>query len=198
MGNRALLILFLFLISGCGSNPVKNHSASSRDAVFVRPKYPIPNASPTPVLNLGESAANASEDSTKSEGFMLAWPLKSHPRMSRGFDEHLRKPHEGLDLPAPKGTNILAAAAGRVIYAGNAFHGYGKMILVDHSSGKERDQFASLYAHCSKILVKSGQLVKLGQVLGLVGRTGHAKGTHLHFEVRLNRAPVDPLRFLPQ
>jgi murein DD-endopeptidase MepM/ murein hydrolase activator NlpD len=98
--------------------------------------------------------------------------------------------HEGIDFPANIGTAIVAAASGKVVYAG--YHAeYGKIIEVDHGNG-----LVSRYAHASQILVNEGDIVLRGQRLGSVGSTGRSTGPHLHFEVRLNGVPQNPARFL--
>jgi murein DD-endopeptidase MepM/ murein hydrolase activator NlpD len=98
--------------------------------------------------------------------------------------------HEGIDFPASAGTSIVAAASGKVVYAG--YHAeYGKIIEIDHGNG-----LLSRYAHASQILVNEGDLVVRGQRLGSVGSTGRSTGPHLHFEVRLNGVPQNPARFL--
>lgn len=120
------------------------------------------------------------------------WPVDS-ARMTRGFLPNKRRPHLGIDLAAPKGTPILASQAGTVIYAGREFRGYGKMVLIESGEG-----WATLYAHFDKILISEGQKVRKGEVIGAMGRSGRATGVHLHFEVRHNRGPIDPLPLLPQ
>jgi murein DD-endopeptidase MepM/ murein hydrolase activator NlpD len=95
--------------------------------------------------------------------------------------------HTGIDIGAPFGATIGAAASGRVILAGWTDGGYGNMIVVDHGGG-----ISSLYAHCSQVFVSAGQDVQRGQALGAVGSTGHSTGPHLHFEIRVGGQPVDP------
>ena len=94
--------------------------------------------------------------------------------------------HMGLDIRAPLGTPIKAAADGVVSFAGNS-GGYGNLIKIEHS-----DEVQSCYGHCSKIYVSEGDEVKAGDVIGAVGATGYATGNHLHFEIRLNGSPVNP------
>jgi murein DD-endopeptidase MepM/ murein hydrolase activator NlpD len=96
------------------------------------------------------------------------------------------KMHTGIDIGAPMGATITAAASGRVIFAGWE-SGYGNTIIVDHGA-----QTSTLYGHCSQIFVSNNQDVQRGQAIGAVGATGDATGPHLHFEIRINGVAVDP------
>ena len=100
--------------------------------------------------------------------------------------------HTGIDIGAPNGANILAANAGTVIMVGWST-GYGNRVVIDHGG-----TIATLYAHCSKMLVKVGDDVAQGQVIALIGETGWATGPHLHFEVMEAGERVDPLKFVTQ
>lgn len=142
----------------------------------------------------GSSARVAASDHSPQihqQALTFDWPV-DRARMTRGFLPNKRRPHLGIDLAAPKGTPILAAQAGTVIYTGREFRGYGKMVLIESGSG-----WATLYAHFDKILVSEGQKVRQGEVIGAMGRTGRATGVHLHFEIRKDRGPIDPLPLLP-
>jgi murein DD-endopeptidase MepM/ murein hydrolase activator NlpD len=99
--------------------------------------------------------------------------------------------HPGIDIGVPEGTPIHAAAAGTVIYC-SWEDGYGNLVVIDHHNG-----LATAYAHQSKIEVSCGQDVTQGQEIGLTGCTGYCLGPHLHFEVRVDGNPVDPLGYLP-
>jgi murein DD-endopeptidase MepM/ murein hydrolase activator NlpD len=99
--------------------------------------------------------------------------------------------HPGIDYPAPSGTAVRAAGHGSVIFAGWDSGGYGKLVMIRHPGG-----VTSMYAHLSRIAVSSGQSVVAGTVLGAVGSTGFATGPHLHFELRLGTAAIDPLTAL--
>lgn len=121
----------------------------------------------------------------------LMWPT-SLRKISQKFRGELEgAPHDGIDIPAPRGSRIYAPADARVTYAGTKFRGYGKMIVLEHSS-----RLATIFGHCQKLLVKEGEFVRKGALIGLVGNTGRASAPHLHFEVRLNREPINPLVFL--
>ena len=99
--------------------------------------------------------------------------------------------HPGVDYPAPAGTPVAAAGRGLVVFAGWDASGYGNLVVVEHPLGVR-----SMYAHLSSIDVRSGQRVAAGSRVGLVGATGFATGPHLHFELRLRGAAVDPLTAL--
>ena len=103
---------------------------------------------------------------------------------------HIARPHEGIDLSAPMGAEIEAAAAG-VVTDVRWEEGYGNLLTVDHGYG-----LVTRYAHCSKILVARGQRVKRGQKIALVGSTGLSTGPHLHYEVWVNHKAVDPLKYV--
>jgi murein DD-endopeptidase MepM/ murein hydrolase activator NlpD len=132
----------------------------------------------------GATAANPGRVSSSG----LIWPVNG-PVVS-GFGWRWGRLHEGIDIAVPAGTPIVAAAAGTVIYAG-WMDGYGNLVVVDHGGG-----LATAYAHQSSIGAGGGQAVGQGQVIGYVGCTGHCYGDHLHFEVRVNGSPVDPLAYL--
>jgi len=100
------------------------------------------------------------------------------------------RPHEGIDLTAPRGTNVYATADGEVVQAGYRAGGFGKKVLVDHGYG-----YRTLYGHCDEIMVEVGQRVKRGEVIARVGSTGLSKSPHLHYEVHVNGRPVNPINY---
>lgn len=122
--------------------------------------------------------------------FVLRWPLHD-VRVTQGFSPMKNRRHQGVDFGGRKGTAIFAAHEGMVVYAGRDFRGYGKMVLIEYNN-----EWASLYAHLTKIVVREGQYVEPGQTIGTMGRTGRASGVHLHFELIQNKQPVDPLPLL--
>lgn len=126
----------------------------------------------------------------------LAWPVQGHNRISSpyGYRTHpifgTRLYHAGLDIPAPTGTPITAAADGIVIFAGWQ-GGYGNCVMISHGNG-----LVTLYAHNSSLSVLVGDYVTKGETLALCGSTGYSTGPHLHFEVRVDGSTVDPMGWL--
>jgi murein DD-endopeptidase MepM/ murein hydrolase activator NlpD len=103
--------------------------------------------------------------------------------------------HSGVDIAAGGGAPVYAAASGVVVWAGwNG--GYGNFTCLSHGTSSGRG-LSTCYAHQARVLVRPGQVVARGEVIGRVGTTGASTGTHLHFEVRLDGTPTDPLRWLP-
>lgn len=115
----------------------------------------------------------------KSSGF----GTRVHP--IRGFSSN----HKGLDLAAPVGASIRAMANGRVVFA-DPYAGYGKLVVIDHGNG-----ITTHYAHCAKLSVVPGTVVKAGQMIAEVGSTGMSTGPHLHLEVRIKGQAVNPEKF---
>ncbi|MGD8190373.1 peptidoglycan DD-metalloendopeptidase family protein [Brevibacillus ginsengisoli] len=122
----------------------------------------------------------------------MDWPVE-HATITSGFGKRWGKLHKGLDLwnEAKGNTQIVAAKEGTVIEAGANHEGYGYMVIIDHGGGLQ-----TCYAHLRKILVSIGEVVQRGQVLGLMGNTGDSTGYHLHFEVRQDQVPMNPIRYL--
>lgn len=140
-------------------------------------------------------AKKADQLSNYLESLPTYWPVNSRTTFS-GFGMRFHpiykryKMHEGLDMAGSTGDPVYAAGKGKVTHAGwNG--GYGNMIIIDHGNG-----YKTYYGHLSKILVKEGEWVSKGQKIGLVGSTGLSTSSHLHFEVRLNDKPTDPLYYI--
>jgi murein DD-endopeptidase MepM/ murein hydrolase activator NlpD len=130
-----------------------------------------------------------SADSSGSSG-MFSWPVTGTITSPFGWRSNpfggAPEFHQGLDIAAPSGTTVTAAAGGTVIMA-QWYGGYGNYILIDHGGG-----YSTGYGHLSAIYVSTGQSVQRGQAIGAVGSTGQSTGPHLHFEVRIAGKPVDP------
>ena len=129
-----------------------------------------------------------------STGTML-WPAEGEITSPFGWRTHpifgTQRLHTGIDIGADYGDTVRAADGGVVIHS-DWMGGYGNAVIIDHGNG-----ISTLYAHNSQLLVSEGQAVAKGQAISRVGSTGYSTGPHLHFEVRQNGSPVNPLNFLP-
>ncbi len=165
--------------------------ASSRDTreEYLREVEALAAQSASLAAAIRDAQAGAGSTGTgtpSASGFI--WPVNG--AVVSGYGMRWGRLHEGIDISAPSGTPIWAAASGTVIHAG-WLGGYGNLVAVDHGDG-----LATAYAHASAILVAVGQEVSQGETLSLVGSTGNSSGPHLHFEVRVNGVAVDPLLYL--
>ncbi len=124
-----------------------------------------------------------------SSSVKFDWPVDGV--VTSLFGPRNGKMHEGIDIGVPVGRTITASANGKVIFSGT-HGGYGKVIIIQHKDG-----YVTIYAHNSKLLKKEGESVKKGEKIAVSGKTGRATGPHLHFEIRKNSKPVDPLKYLP-
>jgi len=151
----------------------------------------IPTTAPVDASRRNDARTYAARDPRGHSGGapQFAWPVQGEIMSPFGFrhGEH----HEGIDIRAAQGTPVRAAEAGRVIHADATLAGYGKMIVIKHAG-----RLYSVYAHNSRLLVEVGQFVERGDEIALVGETGNATTPHLHFEIRTNNTPRDPLEFL--
>jgi len=166
---------------------IANHLADSA-VLTVGQELFIPGAKA--VLEVPPSDLPAPEVRPARQGNApLAWPLIGvlYARFGPRGDTR----HDGIDIAAPVGTPVLAAADGTVLFAG-AQKGYGFVVVVQHPPG-----LITLYAHNQAVLVKDAEEVKAGQPIAKVGETSKNSGPHIHFEVREGGQPKDPLRYLP-
>lgn len=143
-----------------------------------------------------EEATKAASNKDYVGGEFL-WPCPDYTRISSPFGYRVHpitgkyKLHSGVDMAAPRGTDILAANSGTVTAAYNYENGaYGKYIIISHGGGR-----VTLYAHCDDVYVKKGDEVEQGEVIAAVGTTGSSTGYHLHFEVRIDGEYIDPMEF---
>lgn len=161
------------------TRPVTSATAnpSAAGSVF---SPPAPTAVPAP------ARAAASEVSSGEDDLVWSWPVNG-PILA-GFDEAKNK---GLDLGGSAGEAVLAAADGRVVYSGSGLRGYGNLIILKHNN-----TYLTAYAHNQTLLVKEDQSVRRGQKIAEMG-SSDADRVKLHFEVRRQGKPVDPIKFLP-
>jgi murein DD-endopeptidase MepM/ murein hydrolase activator NlpD len=143
---------------------------------------------------LEQQASTSTSGALPTGGGQLLWPAAGPITSGYGYRIHpifgTRTLHTGVDIGAPYGAPVAAADSGTVIYVG-AMSGYGNVVMVDHGGG-----MSTLYGHLSAFSVGNGQSVGRGQQIASVGCTGYCTGPHLHFEVRINGAPVDPMPYL--
>lgn len=127
---------------------------------------------------------------------VMVWPVPDFTNISRNFGKRVHpitkeeKMHTGIDIPGKAGIDIIATAGGKIVLA-EFDAGYGKTVIIDHGNG-----LATLYAHCSELLVKEGEEVTSGTVIGKIGTTGSSTAPHLHFEVRKDGEAVQPLDYI--
>lgn len=145
--------------------------------------------SPAPAPGGAAATATISASQPKGRNPILQWPVKGV--LYSRFGQRGASRHDGIDIAAPEGTPIVAAADGEVIFAG-VQRGYGNLVILRHEDG-----LVTIYAHNKENLVREGARLRQGEVLGKVGRTGRATGPHCHFEVRRGVTPLEPLDFLP-
>jgi len=119
----------------------------------------------------------------------FSWPV--HGVVISDYGLRRGAHHDGLDIKAPSGTIVRAAESGRVIHADASLSGYGKLIILKHAG-----RLSSVYAHNRKMLVSVGQFVEKGDAIAELGQTGNASVPHLHFEIRSDGSPRDPLEYL--
>ncbi len=170
------------------SNSVPREMLATTTSSAATPHVaPSAVSAPTAVPHARNAAAAAA-----TAAVALHLPLKG--RVSSGFGarhDPLRggiRRHTGVDIAAPSGTPIAAAAAGKVVFAGRR-GGYGNLVEIEHADGQR-----TRYAHTARLLVKVGDEVKPGQAIATVGSTGRSTGPHLHFEVKKDGARIDPLQ----
>jgi murein DD-endopeptidase MepM/ murein hydrolase activator NlpD len=154
---------------------------------------PVPEAAPMLAGNVQlrrQMAQAASRKATRMRA--MDWPVKE-ATITSGFGMRWGRLHKGLDLwnEGEGKTPIHAAKEGVVVEAGTNRGGYGYMVVLDHGEGLQ-----TYYAHLRRIVVSPGQVIRQGDILGYMGRTGDSTGYHLHFEVRQDDVPMNPLRYL--
>lgn len=182
MKNILSLLLLSFLVS-CSTRSGR-YVASNGKWTFVESNVGFahfienPNREP-----ISYSSAQLSEDD-----FM--WPVPASTKISSGFGMRRGRHHDGVDIPAVKGSHILAVKDGTVSFSG-WMRGYGRIVVVKHS-----DNVNTIYAHNSKHFVKKGQKVSQGEVIAQVGNSGKSRGAHLHFEIRKNNQVVNPYNLI--
>lgn len=166
-----------------------------QDESYYKQQYDIAEQEEKRVQNEINNLISPSSQSSYVGG-IFAWPCPGYTTITSPFGWRfhpvlkVNKLHDGIDIGAPTGANIVAANSGKVVKA-EYNTAYGNMVVIDHGGGK-----ATLYGHMSQMLVSAGDSVTRGQVIGLVGSTGYATGPHLHFSVIVDGSVTDPMDYL--
>lgn len=164
---------------------VSRKQATAPSATSTKPKTPaVVPEKPT----RGHIPATQKSSQVSSRGFV--WPLSG--LITSNYGPRKEGHHDGVDIAAESGHPISAARAGRVIFS-DRLSGYGNVVILEHADG-----FTTVYAHNQRNLVRKGNTVARGAEIALVGRTGRADVTHLHFEIRRHNVARDPISFLPK
>lgn len=151
------------------------------------PAPSTPPATATPVAVTPVEPSAPPTPSRASDANLISWDWPANGKIIQGFNANTK----GIDIEGKVGDPVVAAAAGKVMYAGNGVRGLGNLILLGHSNG-----FITAYAHNDKLLVESGATVKKGDKIALLGQTD-TSSPRLHFEIRRSGTPVNPLSYLP-
>ena len=141
------------------------------------------------VAAVRKSSRSKSSTRRAAQASIMTWPVKGV--VTTRFGRKHGKAHDGVDIAAARGVQVVAASEGEVIFS-SKHGGYGNLVVIRH-----RDGLVTVYAHNDKNLVAKGDKVRRGQAIAKVGDTGQAAGPHLHFEVRRGATPQNPLKFLP-
>ena len=170
------------------ATPAPPAAAETRSSAVPTSIGPVP--APVPATREAPRSAGRTVPAPRVAGSPspLQWPLRGV--LYARFGKKGREPHDGIDLAAPAGTPVRTAGEGVVLFAGPQA-GYGLIVVVQHERG-----LVTVYAHSRDVRVRTGQAVRPGQVLATVGESGKTSGPHLHFEVRVEGEPVDPLHYL--
>lgn len=167
------------------TTPTSSKSVSTTAPQTPPPTTNIANAQLAPIAP-EEKSSTAPSDDAAQPSFTMVWPvqgpiLSSFGPKGKGFN------NDGINIGAPKGSPVVAAAGGIVVYAGNEMKGFGNLVLIRHADG-----WVTAYAHLDRVLVTKDAVVAQGDEIGTVGNSGGVSSPQLHFETRLNGKPVDP------
>lgn len=166
----------------------KNKKSAPTNNATAKTEQPVKETKPAPVKPVDDMpSTSAATNAALADGVKFAWPAKG--KVVAGFNDASNK---GINIAGKMGEPVDAAAEGKVVYAGSGLRGYGNLVIVKHENN-----YLTAYAHNSKILVKEGETVKRGQRIAEMGDSD-ADSVMLHFEVRRQGKPVDPLKFLSQ
>ena len=171
-----------------GTNLQSPTETTNKSVKKTVPKQPLPKKEVKPIVKKATQLAKKSPSKALPKG-PVKWNWPSNGKIARTNSPTAKK---GLNILGRAGQDVKAAAAGEVVYSGGGLVGYGKLIIIKHN-----DTFLSAYAYNSKLLVKEGDIVRAGQAISKMGQD-HTGRTLLHFEIRQNGKPVNPVKYLPK
>lgn len=183
-----LTVMIALLSSSCasGRHYAQQKKRSVRDRVAAKQSsYRVRGTDRTGVLT------GVQRQRLQAKTRVWRWPT-NEVRVTSHFGSRNGDYHDGIDLKASSGTKVYAAADGKVIYSGSKISGYGRMIVLRHEG-----KLSTIYAHNSKLYVKSGQRIRRGQLIALSGNTGRSSGPHVHFEIQEGVTAINPILLLP-
>lgn len=180
---KFILVSLIFIIAtSCASHRSGRYVQKNGKWVFVASNVGFR-------AQLADSRVDTSNYDYLESGEFI-WPVPASKRVSSHFGKRGSGHHDGVDIAARRGTNIIASAGGKVSFVGR-MRGYGKTVILKHPNGHH-----TVYAHTNKYFVKKGQSVSQGEVIAHVGSTGRSSGPHLHFEIRKNNKVRNPASYL--
>jgi lipoprotein NlpD len=151
---------------------------------------PAPTTTPSKATSTASTSSKTSGTSLSADNKNIIWQWPVKGKLITTFKSN-KTGRKGIDIAGKEGEGIRAAAAGKVVYSGNGLISYGNLVIIKHNRS-----YLSAYAHNRKLLVKEGEVIKTGQKIAELGKTG-ADSPRLHFEIRKNGKPVNPLKYLP-
>ena len=172
-------------VSTSASTPVRPKPAPAAPQRRPAPAAGTPAAKPPLAIKSAPAAVSA-----RPEKGIFIWPAKG--RLLSKFGTQGQKVYKGIEIGVPKGTAVVAAASGKVIYSGNAIPGYGNLVILEHS-----DSFFSVYGYNQENLVKMDDHVGQGDKIALSGLPPSGQSARLHFEIRRGKSAVNPILYLP-
>ena len=191
-------------------NPTSTTTTSTSTTTKIAKNTNSEQSSPTTTSSIVQNSTNQEQSSTSTNNqdnsnpppsqednsseikVSFIWPAQGTVTATFGVSTPFQTFHPGIDIANVIGTPVVASAAGTVSTVNSLSYGYGNYVVITHN-----DAWQTLYGQLSSFVVASGQHVEQGQVIGYIGMTGWTTGPHLHFEIRYNGVPVDPLQFLP-
>jgi lipoprotein NlpD len=173
------------------SRPKRTARNSSQPKPRDSSQVSVPAPAAVPKRAALDASASASRSLRVSSAASIRWSWPARGRLIRGYDPK-RAGKKGVNIAGKTGDSVRAAASGKVVYSGSGLSGYGRLIIIKHNK-----DFLSAYAHNRKLIAREGQWVEKGEVIAQMGSSGTDR-TQLHFEIRKQGRPVDPLRYLPK